>query len=175
MTGRWGSLLVGVIAFGLGAGLTAQFVRGQPVNPIDGPLTHVGMVVHDIERSSKVFGDVLGVDVPPPTVARGVPIPPSQGGGTMQVKLTNLVKNNIRIELIEPVGESSPWRDFLDTHGEGVHHLGFTVGDVSGAVEYLEDKGGRWVMGNEDVEFGYVDMLPQLGVTIEVLGAGVGP
>lgn len=174
MTGHTGSLFVGVIAFVLGSALTTQFVRGQDANPIDGPLTHVGMVVRDIEQSAKIFGDVFGVEVPPPTVARNVPIPPSHGGGTMQVKLTNLVKNNIRIELIEPMDGPSPWRDFLDDHGEGVHHLGFTVDDVGKAVAFLEAKSGRWVMGDDKVDFGYVDMSPQLGVTIEVLGAHVG-
>ena len=68
----------------------------------------------------------------------------------------------------------SPWRDFLDDHGEGVHHLGFTVDDVGKAVAFLEAKSGRWVMGDDKVDFGYVDMSPQLGVTIEVLGAHVG-
>ncbi len=134
----------------------------------------MGIVVRDVETSAGVFGSVFGVEVPPPTVAPGIPVPPGRGGGTAQVKLTNLVKNNFRLELLEPVGGPSPWQEFLDEHGEGVHHLGFRVDDVGAAVAFLEDKRGRWVLGGAGVDFGYVDMAPEPGITIEVMGPNLG-
>ena len=32
-----------------------------------------------------------------------------------------------QIELIQPNGVKSTWQDFLDEHGEGIHHLAFKV------------------------------------------------
>ena len=84
------------------------------------------------------------------------------------------MKNNFRLELLEPVGGPSLWQEFLNEHGEGVHHLGFRVDDVGAAVAFLEDKRGRWVLGGAGVDFGYVDMAPELGITIEVMGPNLG-
>ena len=171
MTRRSERLLIGIVGFALGSALATQVARGQDTHPIDGALTHVGVVVRDVETSARAFGDAFGIGIPPPTVAPGVPVP---GGGAAQVKLTNLVKNNYRIELLEPVGGPSPWQRYLDEHGEGVHHLGFRVADVGAAIAFLEDRGGRLVLGNAEVDFGYMDMTPELGVTIEVMGPNLG-
>ena len=38
------------------------------------------------------------------------------------------------IELHEPTGGDSTFQEFLDKHGEGVHHLGFEVGDKRDAI-----------------------------------------
>jgi catechol 2,3-dioxygenase-like lactoylglutathione lyase family enzyme len=164
-------VLIGVLGFGLGSVVATQVARGQDTHPIDGPLTHVGIVVRDVETSARAFGDAFGVEVPPPTVASGLPVP---GGAAAQVKLTNLVKDSFRIELLEPVGGPSPWQEFLDERGEGVHHLGVRVADVGAAIAFLEDQGGRLVLGNAGVDFGYMDMAPELGVTIEVMGPNLG-
>ena len=169
MTRYGAGLLIGGVGFALGAALAAGVVRGQAANPIDGPFTHVGIVVRDIEASSRIYGDALGVEVPPPVLAEGVPVPPGRGAATA-VKRTNLVKNNVRIELVEPVGATGPWHEFLNERGEGVHHLGFTVEDVEAAVAFLQDKRGQWVLGAEGVDFAYVDMPPEFGVTLEVMG-----
>jgi hypothetical protein len=37
-------------------------------------------------------------------------------------------------------------------------------------VKFLESKGSMWVQGIERYNFGYVDLLPQLGFTVEVRG-----
>ena len=34
---------------------------------------------------------------------------------------------NIQLELIQPNGVKSTWQDFLDEHGEGIHHIAFPV------------------------------------------------
>ena len=36
---------------------------------------------------------------------------------------------NFVIELHEPMGGENSFQDFLDKHGNGVHHIGFEVGD----------------------------------------------
>ena len=37
----------------------------------------------------------------------------------------------LQLELIQPNEEPSTWREFLDKHGEGVHHLAFNVNGMN--------------------------------------------
>jgi len=55
------------------------------------------------------------------------------------------ILGSLSLELIEPVGGPSTWREFLDTRGEGVHHIAFHVPDTEAeaklavALELLQD------------------------------------
>ena len=48
---------------------------------------------------------------------------------------------NMQIEIIQPDDRPNPWKDFLDTRGEGIHHIGFQVDDVEGEVRRLTGHG----------------------------------
>lgn len=51
----------------------------------------------------------------------------------------------IQLELVQPVaGESLP-KEFLESRGEGVNHLGFFVDDIDKEVAKLEKKGHKVV------------------------------
>ena len=167
-------LVTGVIGFVLGSLLSTQAIRGQgqTLTNLEGTFSHVAVVVRDAEKSAKTFHDVFGVDVPPVRTLRHIPFPPSYGNKTMAVKTTSFPVNGMRIELVQPFETGSPWKDHLDKYGESVHHIAFTVPEYAAAVKYLQSKGGKWVQGNTDVNFGYIDMMPQLGFTIETVGAG---
>ena len=52
----------------------------------------------------------------------------------------------VGIQLTQPTKGKSFWKDFLDTHGEVVHHLGFTVDDLEKETAKLE-KAGYEVIG----------------------------
>ena len=58
----------------------------------------------------------------------------------------------------------------IDAGVAGVHHIAFSVGEWAPMMKFLESKGGKWVQGIDEFNFGYVDMTPQLGFTIEVIG-----
>jgi methylmalonyl-CoA/ethylmalonyl-CoA epimerase len=40
-------------------------------------------------------------------------------------------------ELIEPLDGPNTYQEFLDTHGEGLHHLGFFVEDLDVAIREM--------------------------------------
>lgn len=44
-------------------------------------------------------------------------------------------------ELIEPVQGPNLYEEFLDEHGEGLHHVGYLVDDLDAAIEEMEGKG----------------------------------
>ncbi len=55
---------------------------------------------------------------------------------------------NTRIELLEPLGENSPIKAFLDRNpGGGIHHLCFEVDDIIAARDHLLSCGAR-VLGD---------------------------
>ncbi len=105
-------------------------------------LDHLGLVVADAERSAKTFSDLAAI--PAPAIRdnhaegmrardvryRGEPI----GGGTLAAWFTF---DGASVNLMEPTGGHSPWREFLDAHGSGGCYLAFAVPDVPATLEAL--------------------------------------
>lgn len=68
---------------------------------------------------------------------------------------------NMQIEIIQPDDKPNPWREFLETRGEGIHHVGFQVDDVEGEAERLTGHGAEVPFtGRQNGETGaaYVDL-----------------
>ncbi len=108
-----------------------------------GRLNHVAIAVRDIEAASKVYRDTLGADV-----SSGVPLP-EHGVTTVFVTLPNT-----KIELLEPLGESSPIAKFLERNADGgVHHICYEVDDIIAARDHLTGKGAR-VLGDGTPKIG---------------------
>ena len=93
----------------------------------------INIVVSDIETAAEKWAALLGIEKPVIRVNhlegnehytyRGKPI-------TCDLKVCNIEMNGFVIELHEPVGEGeSSFHEFLKKHGNGVHHIGFEVGD----------------------------------------------
>lgn len=106
-----------------------------------GRLNHVGVATPSIERSIAHYRDVLGATV------IGEPFDlPAQG-----VRVCFVDAPNAQVELIEPLGEASPIRVFLEKNRlGGQHHLCFEVPDIHKAKAWFEGKGAR-VLGEPRV------------------------
>ncbi len=86
---------------------------------------------------------------------------------------------HLMIELLEPLDGEGIYRDFLNEHGEGIHHLGhIRVDDLDKAVKELEDAGFPCIeTGGDSADFhtwAYVDTTSALGYIIE-LSTGFDP
>jgi methylmalonyl-CoA/ethylmalonyl-CoA epimerase len=140
-------------------------------------MLHIGIVVRDIEKARDHWMKFLGLEKKPDTLtAAGDAKNPTEYRGhpsTAKAKLVFMNLDNLQVELIEPIGdEPSSWREFLESKGEGVHHIAF---EVKGMGEiYLEKfaeagfpaaQHGGWATG----EYGYMDTLEALGVTVELI------
>jgi len=92
---------------------------------------------------------------------------PSEG----RAKLAFLQLENITIELIEPIGGPSTWMDFLEKHGEGVHHIAFNVENMERVKSSLREIGvnieqeGAFSGGT----YAYTSPGSPLGTIIELL------
>ena len=150
--------------------------RTRHIDPGLKTIVQVAIVVRDIEATSKRWGELLGMPVPEirttrpgqevKVIYRGMP---SDG----QVKLTFFHLGQVVLELMEPVGDDTSWKEFLDTYGEGVHHLGFQVMDPDKTSTSLEEAGypmvhkGRY--DSDDGTYIYHDTMKALGVIVELL------
>ena len=74
-------------------------------------------------------------------------------------------------ELIQPVSGPSLYREFLERHGEGLHHLGFYVDDLDERVaRYRQISIGVLMEGRDaTVAFAYLDTVKVGGVIFELI------
>ena len=108
-----------------------------------GRLNHVAIAVRDIGAASRVYRETLSADVSKP-----VPLP-EHGVTTVFVTLPNT-----KIELLEPLGESSPIAQFLERNADGgIHHICYEVDDILAARDQLIGKGAR-VLGDGNPKTG---------------------
>lgn len=99
-----------------------------------GRLNHVGIAVPSIEAAKATYRDLYGVPDSAITETRELP---AQG-----VKFAFVNVANSQIELIEPLGEASPIRKFLERNpAGGQHHVCFEVEDIYAARDDMIAKG----------------------------------
>ena len=97
-----------------------------------GPLDHIGLAVASIDTALKFWRDCLGAEASAPEEV------PSEG-----VRVVFLPLGETRIELLEPLGPSSPIARFLEKRGEGIHHVCVRVADLEASVTALEAAGAE--------------------------------
>jgi methylmalonyl-CoA/ethylmalonyl-CoA epimerase len=78
------------------------------------------------------------------------------------------------IQLVAPTAEDSPVAKFLETRGEGIHHLGFSVGDLDNLLVELAAQGARLVderprLGGGGKMVAFVHPKDGLGVLVELV------
>jgi methylmalonyl-CoA/ethylmalonyl-CoA epimerase len=108
-----------------------------------GRLNHVAIAVTDLDAASAIYRDALGAKVSPPTAM------PEHGVTVVFVELAN-----IKIELLQPLGDDSPIANFVAQNPAGaIHHLCFEVEDILAARERLKRCGGR-ILGDGEPKIG---------------------
>lgn len=138
--------------------------------PVLGPIHHVGYVVADLDAGLAALGGAfpLTVTARETMEAQGVEALMAEGpdGGA--------------IELIRPLDPDGPIARFLDSRGEGFHHVAFAVPDVDAALAELAARGvelvdarGRRGLGGHRV--GFLHPRSTLGVLTELVEAGHPP
>ena len=108
-----------------------------------GRLNHVAIAVPDLAKAVEVYRATLGATVSAPTPQ------PEHGVTVVFVSLANT-----KIELLEPLGETSPIRRFLDRNPDGgIHHICYEVEDIVRSRDRLRSEGAR-VLGDGEPKTG---------------------
>ena len=139
-------------------------------------IVHVCIVVRDVEKTAKAFADTFGIGPwrirvlhTPPTRAsvRGEPVEYTLKFGHTRV-------GPMTLELVETVDGKTIYQEFLEEHGEGIHHIGVpTPLPFDTEIEKWLKIGIKPLQVNkmEDPEEGwaYMDTQGLIGCILEIL------
>jgi methylmalonyl-CoA/ethylmalonyl-CoA epimerase len=106
-------------------------------------LNHIAIAVPELAAASRIYRDTLGARISAPQAQ------PEHGVTVVFVELANA-----KIELLEPLGESSPIANFLERNPVGgIHHVCYEVADIVAARDHLQAQGAR-VLGDGNPKLG---------------------
>jgi catechol 2,3-dioxygenase-like lactoylglutathione lyase family enzyme len=138
---------------------------GKPMS--NAVVAHIGIVVRDIDKTSRTFEEIFGITVPKASEAGPIPFGanPPPNADKQRIRYCFFKIGTMTFELIQPTAGPGPLRDHLDKFGQGLHHLAFSVKDSKSSIDYLVSRGGTWTI------VPYVDMKDILGFTAEMAAA----
>ena len=137
-------------------------------------LVQIAIVVKNIEKTAAKYAKFFGVPVPGIHETDGVDKTHAVYKGKplqARAKLAFFKMETLSIELIQPVGGPSTWKDHLDQKGEGVHHIAFMVPDTIAQEQALAAEGCATVQKGDYTggRYSYVDTEKPLKVVLEFL------
>jgi methylmalonyl-CoA/ethylmalonyl-CoA epimerase len=155
-------------------------VPEEPTSPeqVFNDFVQIGVVVRDIDRTMQALTEVFGIGpfrtitYPPadrPDVERFYHGEP----GEFRYRLAFTELGPVELELVQPLEGESIWADFLEEHGEGIHHIRFNVPDVHQVIEYLSAHDIEVSMMGSGLRpgttFANFDSEGKVGFTIEIM------
>lgn len=139
-------------------------------------LLQIGIIVENVDEAVKNYEERFGMgpwriammdtDEFPEMLIDGKP-------GKLKNKCAFCNIYGMEIELVEPQSESV-YKEWLDTHGPGIHHLAFVTRDsFQEVLEQCQEMTGKapWIHGEErniGMDFAYVDLRKELGLICEL-------
>ncbi len=137
-------------------------------------LARIGLMVPETDKARAAYMDIFGVSLPNPVNEQGALKFPEGFTGDTKSGMRHIFMpfDNLWINVIQPIGGESPWRDMLTRH-DG--YLLFAVDNVEEQAQALEKKGGTRTLGQPGTAYAYVDMQKSLGMTVFLLRSGVLP
>lgn len=130
---------------------------------------HIGVVVEDTDKTTKFLSSVWGFG-PWQTLDYRAHKDDMIVGEPFTLKIAFAKLGAVVLELLQPVKGDSIWAQALETKGEGVHHIAFSVSNWDEMVSKLQEQGGRMVVGAifEGKRWCYFDTKPG-GIIVEFM------
>ena len=99
-------------------------------------IDHVGIAGRSLEAAIERYVSVFGLDL----VAQEV----NAEQGVREAMLATSSGSSY-VQLLEPLADDTPVGKFLARRGEGMHHVGYAVADVTAALAEIGGAGGRLI------------------------------
>ncbi len=124
---------------------------------------HIGIAVTTIKEARKLYHDAFGFEIEE--------MEPDKALG---IKIGWVNMGNVKIELMEPVDPAGKLAKFLETRGEGLHHIALKVKDIEGELQTLKKNGIALVdekprQGGHGGKVAYVHPKGARGVSVQLL------
>jgi catechol 2,3-dioxygenase-like lactoylglutathione lyase family enzyme len=131
-------------------------------------------ITDDLERTSRWFAAALGLELPAILLASPSDEAKAEYKGKpaeVSCRARHFLFSNLDVEFIEPGPEPSAWRDWLEKHGSGFHHLAFGVTGIKEKSATLAERGFAILQKGEFTggRYSYLDTERHLGAVIELL------
>ncbi|MEW5786094.1 MAG: methylmalonyl-CoA epimerase [Bacillota bacterium] len=97
-------------------------------------IEHIGIAVRDLEQSLQFYRDILGLE------CKGTEEVPEQ-----KVRVAFLPVGESKVELLESTDPGSNVAKFIESKGEGIHHLAFRVSNLEEKLARLKEQGVRLI------------------------------
>jgi methylmalonyl-CoA/ethylmalonyl-CoA epimerase len=102
-------------------------------------IDHVGIACRHLESKIAFYETTMGLTV----VSREVH--EDQGVREAMLQVADGPAGASYVQLLEPLSPDSPVGRFLDRRGEGIHHVGYGVTDITAALESIGASGVRLI------------------------------
>lgn len=143
-----------------------------------GSVDQVAVVVRDLDAAMERYVNEFGIGpwsvyTFGPDWIRGMTFRGREQGYAMKLALADV--GGTMYELIEPIQGPNSYEEFLNEHGEGLHHLGYFVNDLDAAIHHMEGKGysllqsGRGIGTADDGGYAYFETEGALGCIVEAI------
>jgi methylmalonyl-CoA/ethylmalonyl-CoA epimerase len=105
------------------------------VLPLLGRIDHVGIACRDLDAAIERYQATFGLEV--------VSLEVNSEQGVREAMLAVGGSSGGYVQLLEPLGPDTPVGRFLARRGEGLHHVGYGVEDISQALAAIGGSGVR--------------------------------
>ena len=102
-------------------------------------IDHVGIACRDLTAKIAFYESVFGL-----TVA-SIEVNEAQGVKEAMLHVADCLAGSSYVQLLEPLGPDTPVGKFLERRGEGVHHVGYGVVNVTAALAAIGASGVRLI------------------------------
>ena len=124
-------------------------------------MSHVGVAVKDLEKTLKLYEDVLGLR-------------PEAVKDMGRSRLAFIPVGDDEIELIQPSGDDSMLSNFIKERGEMVHHIALETDDIEAAMEHVKSKGAimldeKPIVGAHEVRIAFFTLEGQEDIIFELV------
>ena len=140
-------------------------------------LCQVGLIIRDLDKAMEKYRKLLGME--PTRIIERSPTAPGKKyykgkESDFYQRVALYYFGDMEFEILQPFGEASALSDFLEEHGEGIHHVAFDTDDFKGTEALLESCGAHKVQTGPTsrhpaLEWGFFDTGDQLGTMIELV------
>jgi methylmalonyl-CoA/ethylmalonyl-CoA epimerase len=93
-------------------------------------LNHVGVIVHDLDSTLRIYERIFGLK--PTTVKTAM-----EG----KARVAFVPVGDGEIELIQPLDPNMPQSKFLQTRGQGIHHISMSTDNIESEVNRMKKEG----------------------------------
>lgn len=126
-------------------------MKKKTIGEILSKFHHISVIVKNIDEAVEYF-QALGIGPFEPSnlvhIDRKLYGKPTPSDVKNIVKATKL--GPIGIELLQPVSGESPQKKFLESRGEGIHHIAFIVDDIKEATSIMIEAGFKVISSSNN-------------------------